>query len=72
MNQRIRELAERTIANVRFWKGCNQESYSVDEHELTKFAEAIICASADVINKELYCDESPIANKMKEHFGVEE
>jgi len=52
MNQRIRELAEQAIANVRFWKGCNQESYDVDEHELAKFAELIIRECSGILRKE--------------------
>jgi hypothetical protein len=41
MNERIRELAEQAIANVRFWNAKN-EVYDVGHDELEKFAELIV------------------------------
>ena len=75
MNERIQELAEQAIANVRFWKGCNQESYGVDEHELAKFAELIVRECARVAD-----DSNQLKNRavgvsvgdvVLKNFGVE-
>ena len=77
MNERIRELAEQAIANVRFWKGCNQESYGVDEYELAKFAELIVrecadvCISATKEGQPLHLVSLGYTQRIKEHFGVE-
>jgi hypothetical protein len=40
MNERIKELAEQAIANVRFWNA-EKESYEVDHDELVKFAQLV-------------------------------
>jgi hypothetical protein len=78
MNERIKELAKQSIANVRFWNAEN-ESYDVDHNELEKFAELIVLEMCNVLDKEQWnigrdwiCDDGTrIIPKVKEHFGVE-
>ena len=75
MNERIRELAEQAIANVRFWNAKN-EAYNVGHDELAKFAELIV---RECVEQVWYSREDGIngnvsqviKDRIKEHFGVE-
>ena len=74
MDERIKKLAEQAIANVRFWKGCNQESYGVDEQELAKFAELIVqecCRALHPMLRDMISRGHGV-DLIKEHFGDKE
>lgn len=81
MNERILELAIKTIANVRFWNA-EKEAYDVSHDELIEFAELIIQECINVAkNPQWYKKNSRndwcnsiahVCNAMKEYFGVEE
>lgn len=72
MNERIKELAIKTIANVRFWNA-EKEAYDVSHDELIEFAELIVKECVNVV-KEHYDDTLPWGGveDALEHFGVEE
>ena len=81
MNERILELAIKSIANVRFWNA-EKEAYDVSHDELIEFAELIIQECINVAkNPQWYKKNSSndwcnsithVCNAMKEHFGVKE
>jgi len=71
MNERIKELAEQAISNVRFWKA-EKESYVVDQDELAKFAELIVRECIDAVeNTNDRYRRDYFADKIRERFGVE-
>ena len=74
MNERIKELREQALR----WSGENvnrnlYSNYEIEQKEYEKFAELIVEECAGV---ELYWlseqDRKAVAEKIKEHFGVEE
>ena len=71
MNDRIWEL----IQEAGFYTRGDRVYIPTTSEDITelqeKLAELIIKECAAIINKELYCDSSPLANKLKKHFGVE-
>jgi predicted AAA+ superfamily ATPase len=75
MNERIKELAVQSIANVRFWEA-DKESYGVGHDELEKFAESILreCVQALMNNKANLTVDAYVDAiwEINEHFGVGE
>jgi len=73
MNERIRELAEQVGAVRNVLAMGRHDGVLFTEYELEKFAELIVRECSKYIEDKFdFCgDELIIAEKLKEHFGVE-
>ena len=70
MNERIKELAIKSIANVRFWNA-EKEAYDISHDELIEFAELIVKECTNMLPEDsIRKDGVHMYYVIREHFGI--